>query len=123
MGLELASDDLEAIKEAIQKTWEKIYINKIIGNTTLKKDSPLYRMKEFIRVYYDYANQLNYYLAKARGDLDFLNFINLENRTDITNSYKENLLFKNNNFDERMKYKKENKKEVKQKIVVNKIKK
>lgn len=124
LGLELKNDDLETIKEAIQKTWEKIYINKIIGNTTLKKDSPLYRMKEFIRVYYNYANQLNYYLAKARGDLDFLNFINLENRTDITNSYKENLLFKNNDFDERIKYKKENnKKETEQNVVVNKIKK
>ena len=81
-------------------------------------------MREFIRVYYNYANQLNYYLAKARGDLDFLNFINLENRTDITNSYKENLLFKDNDVDEKMKYKKENnKKEIKQSVVVNKIKK
>ena len=124
LGLELKDDDLETIKEAIQKTWEKIYINKIIGNTTLKKDSPLYRMREFIRVYYNYANQLNYYLAKARGDLDFLNFINLENRTDITNSYKENLLFKDNDVDEKMKYKKENnKKETKQNVFINKIKK
>ena len=56
--------------------------------------------------------------------INFLNFINLENRTDITNSYKENLLFKNNDVNERMKYKKENnKKETKQNIVINKIKK
>ena len=47
----------------------------------------------------------------------------MENRTDITNSYKENLLFKNNDSDERIKYKKENNKKVEQNVVVNKIKK
>ena len=120
LGLDLRDLELETIKEALDNVWKKIYLNKILGNTKVDKTTPLYRMREFIRVYYDYANQLNYYLAKARGDLDFLNFINLENRTDITNSYKEDLLFKNNEMNERLKYIKKANKPNKQKIVVNK---
>ena len=123
LGLELRNKEVDTIKEAIQKTWEAIYLNKVLGNTKLTKASPLYRMREFIRVYYEYANQLNYHLAKARGDLDFLHFVNLESRTDITNSYKENLLFKNNERDERIRFKTEKEKiKEKQEIIINKSK-
>lgn len=84
--------DIFEILRIIDDCWKEIYLDKITG-VKLQKQSALYRMREFIRVYYVYANQLNYHIAKARGDLEFLKFIDLEKHADlIENGIKEELL-------------------------------
>ena len=89
--------DVFEILRAIDSCWQEIYLDKITG-AKLQKQSALYNMREFIRVYYVYANQLNYHIAKARGDLDFLKFIDLEKHASlIENGIKEELLNRGNN--------------------------
>lgn len=89
--------DVFNILKAIDDTWKQIYLDKITG-VKLQKQSALYKMREFIRVYYVYANQLNYHIAKARGDLEFLKFIDLEKHANILeNGIKEELLNRGKN--------------------------
>ena len=118
------NDDTETIKEMITKVWNKICVDKITGNNKITKNSAQYRMREFIRVYYAYANQLNYYLAKARGDLDFLNFIDISKNTSfIEDGIKEDILFKEYKPNRNLKYVKSHNKPVEEKQIVSVLKK
>ncbi|AVQ21499.1 hypothetical protein C4N15_07485 [Fusobacterium necrophorum subsp. funduliforme] len=73
---EYAEISLEIILDTIEKTWKE-HVSNILLRTAMKPHSAIYRLRNFIFAYYKYANAYNYLHAKARGDLEFLQFINL----------------------------------------------
>lgn len=75
---------IEKIIEELNKAWKE-HVAGILLRKALKKSSPIYRLKEFIYTYYKYANAYNYHNAKARGDLEFLQFIKLGNEALLSN--------------------------------------
>lgn len=69
---------LETILDEIEKTWKE-HVSNILLRIAMKPHSAIYRLRDFIFAYYKYANAYNYLHSRTRGDLEFLQFINLGN--------------------------------------------
>lgn len=65
------------LKKTIDHLWKLAVLDTLKG-TKKTIHSPIFILRDFITVYYKYTNELNYKRSLARGDLDFLQFINID---------------------------------------------
>lgn len=82
----------ENIKQELKQLFEEV-INDFIFRRTMKRYSAIYRIRDFIAVFYKFRNEYVYSHPDefgGRGDLDFLKFMDIDVNNWIENFKKEN---------------------------------
>lgn len=73
---------VDQLKEHLRLAFEDVIVDFTFGRT-IKRNSAIYRIRNFIAAFYKFRNEYEYSHAENRGDLDFLKFINLRETTDM----------------------------------------
>ena len=78
----VGTKSVEHVKECLRIAFEEV-VKDFTFRRTIKRNSAIYRIRDFIYEFYKFRNEYEYAHIQDRGDLDFLKFMNLGETTDM----------------------------------------